>query len=290
MKAGTTQKIGISLDVDLKYVESIIFTLDGGVCMTKIYPGEVQYHDDKFLIPLTQQETTRLAGEYGNHVAVEAQINFMNKAVAKSVQESFYASDSLATVIIDGNAPDDLENIDVNLLIDDSVVYAGDGTVDYNSLKNKPLINGCELLGDKSLADLGIDIFVSKEVEDFVEEHKEELKGDPGKPGKDGENGKDYVHIGEIVTEEGSVTKLLNPNIMCLFANPLTELTIHMPDDALFYDEYNFMFTASAEGCILNIPTNITWAIEPNIEASKYYEVSIMNGIAVISLGMAVGA
>ena len=39
MKAGTTQKIRISLDVDLNYVDSIIFTLDGATRLTKIYPG-----------------------------------------------------------------------------------------------------------------------------------------------------------------------------------------------------------------------------------------------------------
>lgn len=283
MKAGTTQIIKISLDVDLLYVQSIIFTLDGGICITKTYPEDVLCIDEKFLIPLSQKETVELAGEYGNNVFVEAQINFLNKAVAKSVQQSFYAANSLATVIIDGDTPDDSENIELNLRIDGSIVYAvGAGTTDYNSLENKPLINGCELQGDKSLTDLGIDTLVSEDVADYVERHKDELKGEPGK------DGKDYVHAGETVTDGGNVSKLLIPNVMCLFINPLTELNIILPDNVLFYDEYNFMFTASADGCVLRIPENIKWAIEPKIEALKYYEVSIMNGIAIISTGMVV--
>lgn len=191
MKAGTTQKIRISLDVDLSHVDSIIFTLDGATRLTKMYPGEVEYSKSRFEIPLTQHETLTLSGEHGCHVFVETQINFKNKAVAKSELESFYAADTIATAFIEGNTPDDSENQDIALMIEGAVVYAGGGgTADYNSLNNKPQINEVELQGDVSLEEIGIDIYVSN----YVEKHKLELKGEPGKLSADG---KDLVHLGK---------------------------------------------------------------------------------------------
>ncbi len=106
--------------------------------------------------------------------------------------ESFYAADTLATAFVEGNTPDDTEKQDIALVIEGSVVYAGGGggTSDYNRLDNKPQINGVELQGDVSLEGIGVGTYVSN----YVEEHKSELKGEPGKPGADG---KDLVHVGE---------------------------------------------------------------------------------------------
>ena len=47
-------------------------------------------------------------------------------------------------------------NIDENNVI--SAQGGSSGTTDYEMLENKPQINGVELLGNKSLTDLGIDI------------------------------------------------------------------------------------------------------------------------------------
>ena len=42
------------------------------------------------------------------------------------------------------------------------------GTNDYNKLKNKPSINGVELVKNKSFSDLGMDIISNQELEDML--------------------------------------------------------------------------------------------------------------------------
>lgn len=94
------------------------------------------------------------------------------------------------------------------------VSNGGSGTTDYFKLKNKPSINGIELLDNKTTEDLGI----IEDVRNYIDENKEVLRGQDGytpvkgvdyfdgvdgytpvkdvdyfdgKDGKDGENGKD---------------------------------------------------------------------------------------------------
>ena len=42
------------------------------------------------------------------------------------------------------------------------------GTNDYEKLKNKPQINGVELVQNKSFSDLGMDIISNQELEDML--------------------------------------------------------------------------------------------------------------------------
>ena len=42
------------------------------------------------------------------------------------------------------------------------------GTNDYEKLKNKPSINGVELIKNKSFSDLGMDIISNQELEDML--------------------------------------------------------------------------------------------------------------------------
>ena len=42
------------------------------------------------------------------------------------------------------------------------------GTNDYEKLKNKPSINGVELIQNKSFSDLGMDIISNQELEDML--------------------------------------------------------------------------------------------------------------------------
>ena len=44
----------------------------------------------------------------------------------------------------------------------------GIGTGDYNALKNKPAINGVELSGDKTLAELGIEKYDDTQVKQMI--------------------------------------------------------------------------------------------------------------------------
>lgn len=85
--------------------------------------------------------------------------------------------------LVDNNEPIEIEVEDV------IQTGGGGGTTNYNMLTHKPSINGVTLSGDKSLDDLGISGAIGTEVETYVEEHKAELKGDPGTPGHDGDDG-----------------------------------------------------------------------------------------------------
>ena len=49
----------------------------------------------------------------------------------------------------------------------ESIELSG-GTNDYEKLKNKPSINGVELVKNKSFSDLGMDIISNQELEDML--------------------------------------------------------------------------------------------------------------------------
>lgn len=51
--------------------------------------------------------------------------------------------------------------------IEENIELSG-GTNDYEKLKNKPSINGVELVKNKSFSDLGMDIISNQELEDML--------------------------------------------------------------------------------------------------------------------------
>jgi hypothetical protein len=154
MKQGSTFVLVVKLGVDMKFVNSVIFTIENkGQKLTK---EDWLYENDKFKIPFTQEETVLLEGR----TLIEAQINFDNGSVTKTDIQTIYIDKTLATRIMDGNKAVD-EYADVELTVEDSVVF---GPSDYEKLDNKPSINGVELIGDTSLDELDI---ASK---DYVEE------------------------------------------------------------------------------------------------------------------------
>lgn len=59
------------------------------------------------------------------------------------------------------------------------------GTSNYEELKNKPSINGNELVGNKTTEELGI----LNDVEEYIKENKADFKGEPGEQGLPGEPG-----------------------------------------------------------------------------------------------------
>ena len=126
MKSGATFLIGIASDIDdIKKVESVIFTIRGKEELQKNYPEDVafdEYHN--FLIPLTQEETTELAGQYGHKVLVEGQVNFVDKSVNKTETVDFFISGTLATEIIEGNTPSAYPITEVSLRFMDGIVVA----------------------------------------------------------------------------------------------------------------------------------------------------------------------
>ena len=53
------------------------------------------------------------------------------------------------------------------LEVEENIGITG-GTNDYEKLKNKPSINGVELVKNKSFSDLGMDIISNQELEDML--------------------------------------------------------------------------------------------------------------------------
>ena len=53
------------------------------------------------------------------------------------------------------------------LEVEENIGVTG-GTNDYEKLKNKPSINGVELVKNKSFSDLGMDIISNQELEDML--------------------------------------------------------------------------------------------------------------------------
>lgn len=75
--------------------------------------------------------------------------------------------------------------------------------------------------------------------------------------------------------------------MFCLFVNPVTNLVITFPEGYQFYDEFSFAFTAS-DGCVLIVPDQVKWIETADIHSGNYYEVSIVNDVAVISKGVVI--
>ena len=124
MKAGATYKLVVSVNADATSIDKMIITIKGQKTdkIQKVYPGEVEFKDGRWRVPLTQEDTESLAGQY---IDVEAQINYSNKSVAKTTLKSIYIAPTLATEFVAGSTPDDREVTDVNLEIIGEVVEVG---------------------------------------------------------------------------------------------------------------------------------------------------------------------
>ncbi len=70
--------------------------------------------------------------------------------------------------------------------------------------------------------------------------------------------------------------------MFCLLENAVANLVVKFPANYSFFDEFLFSFIAGTS-CSLIVPEQVKWMNEPSIEAGLYYEVSIVNDIAVIS-------
>ena len=101
-------------------------------------------------------------------------------------------------------------------------------------------------------------------------------------------NWMDYIKIPEQGTKmedggSGAVTKELQPNILYKFGE-CTSLTITLAaESAGLENEYKFEFVSGSTPATLSLPDSIKWkdGVTPTIEASKTYQISIVNNLAV---------
>lgn len=84
-----------------------------------------------------------------------------------------------------------------------------------------------------------------------------------------------------------STSKSIEPNKYYKWTSAMSSLTITLatPTNTSRLNNYMFEFTTSSNGCTLNVPSTVKWSNgeAPNIEASKTYQVSIINNLAVVS-------
>lgn len=84
-----------------------------------------------------------------------------------------------------------------------------------------------------------------------------------------------------------STSKSIEPNKYYKWTSAMSSLTITLatPSNTSILNNYMFEFTTSSSGCTFNVPSTVKWANgeAPTIEASKTYQVSIINNLAVVT-------
>ena len=164
MKQGTTPTIEFKLDIEISNVTEVYFTFTDELAykgtsddettnylLQKNYPDDATFEDEKFKLPLTQEETDLLT----NTFFVEAQV-ICDKAVVKSDVKKINMPHTLWTTYVDDNESDGQSEV-IHLSFSDYVrVEGGGGSDNYNDLSNKPQINNITLQGNKTPSQLGL--------------------------------------------------------------------------------------------------------------------------------------
>ena len=89
------------------------------------------------------------------------------------------------------------------------------------------------------------------------------------------------------ISNETSTSKSISPNVYYKWGTMSSlSITLATPSDSTVLNNYMFEFTASSAGCSLTMPSGIKWqnGSAPTIEASKTYQISIINNLAVASM------
>lgn len=86
------------------------------------------------------------------------------------------------------------------------------------------------------------------------------------------------------VSSASAASATISPNIFYVWGT-MTSLSItalNTPSDSSIYNEYMFQFTSGSSATTLSVPSTVKWVVEPNIEANKTYQVSIVNNVGII--------
>ena len=92
----------------------------------------------------------------------------------------------------------------------------------------------------------------------------------------------DYAKI-VVMGAASATSRALKPNYYYKWGTVTSlTLTLETPANAEEYSEYMFQFTSGSTPTTLSLPSTVKWVAEPNIEANKTYQVSILNNIGII--------
>lgn len=85
------------------------------------------------------------------------------------------------------------------------------------------------------------------------------------------------------IVESQETTLSIDPNKFYVFPEVASlTITLNSPSDSTIYNEYMFQFDSGTTPTSLTLPNTVSWVETPTIEASKTYQVSIVNNIALI--------
>lgn len=132
-------------DIDITLIESAIFSFSVSVdekpIVQKRYlakgTSNVKYIDGNFIVPLTQQDTLLFDGN--KNILYETQINFEDRSVSKTIYTKIQIRKTVATELIDGNAPNIKQDENYYEVKVDTVLYLNVSTEqieDYVSQAN----------------------------------------------------------------------------------------------------------------------------------------------------------
>ena len=125
----------------------------------------------------------------------------------------------------------------------------GGGTSDYTDLTNKPSINSVTLSGNKTAADLGLSAAVTE----------------------------------VTVSTAGAVTQALDAEKIYHFTGAVTSLTITLNAAASGQlAHYHFDFDSGSTVPTLTLPQTVTMPSGFTVEASKHYEIDILNNYGTV--------
>lgn len=88
--------------------------------------------------------------------------------------------------------------------------------------------------------------------------------------------------VEQPIIQQTETTVAIAPNVLNLWGEVATlDITLGEPKEGII-NEYMFQFTSGATATTLILPADIKWLSEPNVQANKTYQVSIINNLGVI--------
>lgn len=300
MVQGATYLLRIKPAVSLDIVSEIIFTfaVQNSVKVTKAYPADTTITDDGCIgIPLMQDDTLALDGI----VWLEAQYIFTNNAVGKTVKKALVFRQSQYTKTVDDETADTQPHGVYNLDMSDPVIVvivkpdsssggsggSAAGTGDMERSVYDPTGKAADIYA-----------YADHAAESKVLEHdtKADSHGDIRQlisglsdrlnalaeqiPDESGTGGTAAGYPVVVMTASAAE---LTPNTYYKWGEAAAlDITLAEPADTGVTNEYCFEFVSGETATTLTVPDTVKWVKEPEIEAGKTYQVSILNGVGVI--------
>lgn len=89
--------------------------------------------------------------------------------------------------------------------------------------------------------------------------------------------------VEQTVEDDGDVTQVLFPNILCHFTGTLTSLTITLNTPVSGeLAQYHFDFLSGSTAPTLTLPNTVTMPDSFTVEANKRYEVDVLNNYGAV--------